>query len=107
MKGWICGCECECECEYVHINWSEGTVGDGAADSAGKGEPRVQRQTRQLLWLIGLDSLLDGIELGRARRRWGCGRCARHLFCINAQLGEGREREWRWRGWMDVLHEWQ
>jgi hypothetical protein len=89
---------------HLHIDWCEGTVGDGAADSASEGESRVQLQTRELGWLIGLDSLLDGIELCRARRRWGGGSCARHLESASCEvvvkrLRDGREdqREWRWQ----------
>lgn len=55
---------------YLHVDGSEGSVGDGAADSAGEGESRVEADARQLLRLeLGLEVLLgclthlvDGIK---------------------------------------------
>ena len=56
--------DAEAGLNHLHINWCEGTVGDGAADCASKGESRVQSQARQLLWLVGRHRCLDGVNLG-------------------------------------------
>ena len=39
-------------------------MGDGAADSAGKGEARVEVNARELLRVLSGDNGLDGIKLG-------------------------------------------
>lgn len=51
---------------------------DGAADCTCERESRVQREAAQLLWLLGLDGLLDSIELDTAGRGWRscCTHCA-------------------------------
>lgn len=41
-------------------------MGDGAADSTGKGESRVKVETAELLGSGSLDVLLDGVHLGGA-----------------------------------------
>ena len=64
-------------------------MGDGAADRAGEGESRVQLQTGQLLWLVGRDSRLDGINLG------GRLRCHRVPMDVEMRLRDVLERgEW-------------
>ena len=52
----------------LHIDRRETTVGQGTADGTGEGESGVEGETAELLGLIGLDVLLDGIELDRAGR---------------------------------------
>ena len=54
--------------QFLHIDGGETTVGDGTADSTGKGESRVEVKTAELLGSGGLDVLLDGIHLGGAGR---------------------------------------
>ena len=50
--------------KHVHIDGSQSTVGDGAADGTSKSETRVQSQTLGLGRLGGLDLLDDGFNLG-------------------------------------------
>lgn len=50
----------------LHIDGSESTVGDGAADCTSQGESGVEGDTAELLGGVGLCSLEDGIDLGRA-----------------------------------------
>ena len=50
----------------LHIDGSESTVGDGTADSAGKGESGVESNAAELGRGGGLGLLDDGIDLGRA-----------------------------------------
>lgn len=47
-------------------------MGDGAADSAGKGESRVEGEAGELLGGVGLDVLLDRVQLGAASRGGWC-----------------------------------
>lgn len=61
---------CNCGSEDLHIDGCEGTVGDGAADSASKGESGVEGKARQLLRLGGLEVLLESIKLHRAGGSW-------------------------------------
>lgn len=56
-----------CDAQHSHINGRHGTVGDGAADSAGESETRVQINARQLLGrktCFGI--LLQRVQLGAA-----------------------------------------
>lgn len=48
----------------VHIDWSETTVGDRAADSAGKSESGVKVDAGKLFWCSSESLLNDGINLG-------------------------------------------
>ena len=52
---------------FLHIDGGKTTVGDGTADSTGKGESRVEVKTAGLLD-SGLDVLLDGVHLDGAGR---------------------------------------
>lgn len=64
---------------YLHIDGCESSVGDGTADGTGKGESRVEVDTAELLWgTLGLDSLLDGVQLAGASRGGWCCRCVAH-----------------------------
>ena len=59
----------------LHVDGGEGAVGNGAADGAGEGEARVQRDTAQ--FLCGhrcLNLLLHFLQLGA-----GLLRCRAHL----------------------------
>jgi hypothetical protein len=53
---------------HVHIDGRKSTVGDGTADSAGKGESGVERGTAELARGGGGDLLDGGIDLCRAGR---------------------------------------
>jgi len=65
---WLCHCMCAMEyrAQDLHIDGGKTTVGERAADGTGKGEARVESDTRELLGLSGLDVLLDSVELGAA-----------------------------------------
>lgn len=69
-------CEMPARVEHnLHIDGSQGTVGDGAADGASKGETGVEGEAAQLLGLGSLDILDNGVELGRAGRFRVGGHC--------------------------------
>lgn len=53
----------------LHIHGSQTTVGDGTADGTGEGESGVKGDARELLGGVGLDGLLDSIQLHGAGRR--------------------------------------
>lgn len=55
-------------------------MGDGAADSTGKGEARVQSEASELVRLSSLGVLDDGIELGRASGLSVGGHCECDVF---------------------------
>ena len=76
----------------LHIDGSETTVGEGAADGTGEGEARVEGDARELLGLSGLDVLLDSVDLDAAG---GGGRgLSRHCDGWSGDGGGGRW--WRW-----------
>lgn len=75
---------------YLHIDWSESTVGDATADGTSKGESGVEGSAGKLAWLLCCDGILHGIELGRAGRRWW-GLCGHNWQCVRGDLG-GVER---------------
>lgn len=52
----------------IHIDGGETTVGDGTADSTGKGESGVESEARLLLGGLSLDVLDDGVDLGGSGR---------------------------------------
>lgn len=57
----------------VHIDRSQGTVGDGAAEGTSKGESGVEVDTAELARSGGSGLLDDGIDLVRASGRHGGG----------------------------------
>ncbi|TKW49736.1 hypothetical protein CTA1_5092 [Colletotrichum tanaceti] len=61
--------------EHLHIDGSQGTVGDGAADSTGKGESRVEGEAGKLAGGVGSSLLDDGVDLGRAGGGQGGSHC--------------------------------
>lgn len=61
-------------------------MGERTADGAGKSEARVQGDAGQLLGLLRLDALLDGVQLDAAGR--GRGRVGGH--CVCGYLGDER-----------------
>ncbi|KAI6756701.1 hypothetical protein HG530_011299 [Fusarium avenaceum] len=56
----------------IHIDGGKTTVGDGTADSTGKGESGVESETRLLLGSLSLDALDDGVDLGGSCRGSHC-----------------------------------
>jgi len=56
------------------IDGGETTVGDGTADSTGKGESGVEGEARLLLGGLSLDVLDDGVDLGGSGRGSHCER---------------------------------
>lgn len=65
-------------------------MSDGAAGSTGEGESRVEGEAGELLGLLSLDGLDDGVDLGRAGGSSAgshCGRC-----CMGIQTNKRTER---------------
>jgi hypothetical protein len=52
----------------IHIDGGKTTVGDGTADSTGKGESGVEGKARLLLGSLSLDVLDDSVDLGGSGR---------------------------------------
>lgn len=81
--------------EGVHIDRSEGAMRNGAADCAGEGEARVEVDAAELLRCRRCGLLLDGVQLGAARRRGRLLGCRAHLACaITALLLSWSRRRW-------------
>lgn len=59
-------------------------MGDGTADSTGKGESGVESEAGLLLGSLSLDVLDDGVDLGGTGRGSHCERC------VFRQRTEGR-----------------
>lgn len=63
----------------LHIDWSKGAVSNGTADGAGEGEAGVEGETRQLLGVeLLLSLLLEGVELVAAGGGRRCCRSSAH-----------------------------
>jgi len=87
----------------LHINRGEGTVSDGAADSAGKGEARVEGETAELLGLKA-SSLLGSVDSGShcdVKRMDGRLMGKEKERGTNRTKGVGRVVETRCLAWID------
>lgn len=75
---------------FLHIDGGKTTVGDGTADSTGKGESRVEVKTGGVRGSSGLDVLLDGIHLGGAGRGGRDSSGSRH-WTRSGRSGDGMD----------------